>query len=313
MPLDKQAEALIKQLEALDAPPLNSLSPVEARLAAAGFAEMAGSPEPVSSVVNTTVLGPLGEIPVRIYTPEGTAPLPIVVYFHGGGWVLGTLDTVDVLCSILANRAGAIVVSVDYRLAPEHKFPAAVIDCFAATKWAAANAAELGGDAQRVAVAGDSAGGNLAAVVAALARDEGGPNLAYQALLFPVTNRDFATQSYRDNGEGYFLTTDMMKWFWDHYLNTEEEHRDWRASPMALQNVDGLPAAFVATAEFDPLRDEGEAYAELLRSAGISVTTKRYDGQIHDFITMAVMDEARPAAEHAASLLRDAFEAQVAV
>jgi acetyl esterase len=235
-----------------------------------------------------------------------------VVYFHGGGWVLGTLDLVDVLCTRLANRAAAVVVSVDYRLAPEHKFPAASDDCFAATQWVADHARELNADQNRIAVAGDSAGGNLAAVIAAMARDAGKPSLVLQVLFCPVTNRSFETPSYRDNGRDYFLTTEMMRWFWDLYLNGADEGRDWRASPLGLANLSGLPPAYVVTAEYDPLRDEAEAYAERLRKAGIPVTLRRYDGQIHDFVTMAgAMDQAGPAVAAAAAALREAFTATV--
>jgi acetyl esterase len=312
MPLDPQAAALIKQMEAAGLPPLNEMSPEQAREAAAGFVQLGGPPEPVASIVNRTIPGPLGAIPVRIYTPSGSGEFPVVVYFHGGGWVLGTLETVEVLCTRLANRSGAVVVSVDYRLAPEHKFPAPVTDCYAATQWVADHARELDADPQRIAVAGDSAGGNLAAVITAMARDAGTPPLVFQVLLCPVTNHDFETPSYRDNGRDYFLTTDMMKWFWDLYLHEATDGRDWRASPLGLADLSGLPPAYVVTAEYDPLRDEGEAYAERLRAAGVPVTLKRYDGQIHDFVTMAAaMDQAGPAIEDAAAVLRDAFAAKV--
>jgi acetyl esterase len=308
MPLNPQVEALIKQMSAAGGPPLNEMSVQQARETAAAFAELGGVPDAVASIVDRIIPGPLGDIPVRIYTPAGNGPFPVVLYFHGGGWVLGTLETANVLCSQLSNLTGAVVVSVDYRLAPEHKFPAAVTDCIAATQWVAANAGELCGDPERIAVAGDSAGGNLAAVVAAIARDQGSPPLVFQVLFCPVTDHNFETASYRDNSQGYLLTKDMMKWFSELYLNKLEEAGDWRASPLNLADHSGLPPAYVVTAEFDPLRDEGEAYAELLRRSGTSVTLKRYDGQIHDFMMMnAVLDQARPAVEAAAVLLRDAF------
>jgi acetyl esterase len=307
MPLDKQAEAFIKQLEEMGGPALNEMPPATAREAAGGLGELGGEPESVAGVVNRTIAGPVGDIPIRIYTPEGSRPFPVVVYFHGGGWVIGNPDMVDATCRILANRARAVVVSVDYRLAPEQKFPAAVADCYAATQWVADNAGELHGDPQRIAVAGDSAGGNLAAVIALLARDRATPKLAFQVLFYPVTDHNLTTASYQENGKGYFLTYDMMKWFWDHYLNNDDDGRDWQASPLRAENKRGLPPAFVATAEFDPLRDEGEAYAELLRLAGNTVTAKRYDGQIHGFVTLGTMDQGKQAIEDAAAALRQAF------
>jgi acetyl esterase len=308
MPLDKQAAAFIKQLEAIGGPALNEMPPAAAREAAAGLGELGGGPESVASIVNRTIAGPLGDIPIRIYTPEGSSQFPVVVYFHGGGWVIGNPDTVDATCRMLANHASAVVVSVDYRLAPEQKFPAAVADCYATTQWVAENAGALGGDPQRIAVAGDSAGGNLAAVIALLARDRGTPKLAFQVLFYPVTDHNLTTASYLENGKGYFLTHDMMKWFWDHYLNNDDDGRDWQASPLRAADKRGLPPAFVATAEFDPLRDEGEAYAEQLRLAGNTVTAKRYEGQIHGFVTLlGAMDQGKQAIEDAAAVLRQAF------
>lgn len=289
-------------------PPLNEMSPAEARQAAAAFADFAGPPDPVASIANQTIPGLLGDIPVRIYTPHGEGPFPIVVYFHGGGWVIGSLDAVDVPCTMLANRSRSLVVSVDYRLAPEHKFPAAVLDCYAATEWAATHAAELNGDSTRLAVAGDSAGGNLAAVVCALAREIGSVRIAFQALFYPVTNFDFTTRSYQECGADYFLTTDMMQWFWKLYLRSESDGSDWRASPLRLPNVRELPPAFIVTAEYDPLRDEGEQYALRLREGGVPVVLKRLAGQIHGFIWMpGVMDAGKEAVDDAAALLRVAL------
>lgn len=308
MPLDPQAAAFLKQLEELGGPALNEMEPTEAREAATALGELGGEPEEVASKVDRTIPGPAGEIPVRIYTPAGTGPFPAIVYFHGGGWVIGNPDTVDSTCAALTNRAGAVVVSVDYRLAPEHRFPAAVEDCFAATQWVAENAGEINVDADRIAVAGDSAGGNLAAVVSAMARDAGSPKLVYQVLFYPVTNYDFETESYRENGDDYFLTTAMMKWFWDHYIGPDGDGNDWRASPLQLENLADLPPAFISTAEFDPLRDEGEAYGERLRAAGNEVTVKRYDGQIHGFITLlGAMNAGFNAIDDAAAELRKAF------
>ena len=220
------------------------------------------------------------------------------------------LDTHDGVCRALANGAGCIVVSVDYRLAPEHKFPAAADDAFAATEWVAKHAVEIGGDPSRVAVAGDSAGGNLAAVVAQTAKDRGGPKLAFQLMVYPVTDYDFDTGSYRDNAEGYMLTTAAMKWFWNHYLPDEKAGLDPQASPLRADDLSGVPPALVITAEFDPLRDEGEAYAARLASAGVPAKSTRYDGMIHGFFSMsALLPQGRQAIEEAATALREAFAA----
>lgn len=309
MPLDQQADAFLRQLEELGGPALNEMSPPEAREAMEAMAEMtAGEPEPVGDITNRSIPGPLGEIPVRIYTPEGSGPFPALVYFHGGGWVIGDLEMAHEACTMLANRAEAVVVSVDYRLAPENKFPAPVTDCYAATQWVSNNAAELNVDPQRIAVGGDSAGGNLATVVARMARDEGTPDIAFQMLFYPVTNMDFETESYRQNGDDYFLTTDMMQWFWTNYLESAESGQDIQTSPLLMEDASNLPPAFVATAEFDPLRDEGEAYAELLREAGNDVIAKRYEGQIHGIVTLlGAMDGGKPVIEDAATQLRLAF------
>jgi acetyl esterase len=314
MPLDEQARAFLRQLEEAGGPPLNEMTPAEARAALAATVESAGEPEQVGNIANRTIPGPLGDIPIRIYTPEGTGPFPALGYFHGGGWVAGDLEMVDPLCTMLTNRTGAVVVSVDYRLAPEHKFPAPVEDCYAATQWVSDNAAELNVDSRRIAVGGDSAGGNLAAAVSVVARDHGAPDISFQVLFYPVTNMDYETASYRENGVGYFLTTDMMRWFWGHYLESEDIGRDMRASPLLMQDASGLPPTFVVTAEFDPLRDEGEAYADLLSEAGNEVTVKRYGGQIHGFVTRCgIMDVGKQAIEDAAAQMRQAFGAKSSV
>lgn len=311
MPLDQQADTFLRQLEEMGGPALNEMSPEEAREALAQMAEFGGEPESVGDITNRSIPGPEGDIPVRIYTPEGSGPFPALVYFHGGGWVVGDLEMVDAACARLTNRAEAVVVSVDYRLAPENKFPAPVTDCYAATQWVSENAAELNVDSQRIAVGGDSAGGNLAAVISVMARDSGTPGIAYQLLFYPVTNMDYETQSYRENGADYFLTTDMMRWFWGHYLESEEIGRDIQASPLLMEDASNLPPAFVATAEFDPLRDEGEAYAELLEKAGNQVTARRYDGQIHGFVTLSgVMDGGKQAIDDAGAQLRQALGAK---
>ncbi len=308
MPLDTQARALLDQMAAAGAPPFESLTPEQAREMIMQMRELAGPPEPVARVEDRVAATAAGPIPVRIYTPEAAGPLPMLVYFHGGGWVIGNLETVDAPCRALANRAGCLIVSVDYRLAPEHKFPAAAEDCYAATRWAAEHAAELGGDPARIAVGGDSAGGNLAAVVALMARERGGPRLAYQLLIYPVTNYDFSTPSYQENAEGYLLTKNAMVWFWDHYLRQPSDWEHPYASPLRAADLRGLPPAFVITAEYDPLRDEGEAYADRLRQAGVPTELRRYDGMIHGFFQMAgVFDQGKKVIADAAAALRAAF------
>lgn len=304
MALDPQAKFLLEQMEAAGAPPMSSLSPEEARLTT-DFSTLAGNPEAVEKVENRTIPGPSGEIPVRIYTPEGEGPFPSLVYYHGGGWVIGDLDTVDVPCRLLANRANCVVVSVDYRLAPEHKFPAAADDAYAAAKWVVENGPSIQVDPSRVAVGGDSAGGNLAAVVSLMARDKNEIDLAYQLLIYPVTNHSYETLSYRDNADGYLLTKDSMIWFWDYYLRDAEDGKNPYASPLQAEDLSGLPPAFVITAEFDPLRDEGEAYAQRLKEAGVQVEVTRYNGMIHGFFWMpGALEQGMKAVNQAADALK---------
>ena len=251
---------------------------------------------------------PGGEIPLRVYTPAGAGPFPLLVYFHGGGWVIGSIETHDAICRTLTNAAGCVTVSVDYRLAPEHTFPAAIDDAYAATEWTAANAAELGGTSSAIAVGGDSAGGNLAAVVAQMARDRDGPALAYQVLVYPITDCVFDRPSYAADATGYLLTKETMAWFWDHYVPDEADRTNPLVSPLRAKDLSGLPPALIITAEFDPLRDEGEAYASRLRDAGVAVDTNRYDNMTHGFIQMGgMLEEARAALAEAASGLRATF------
>lgn len=266
------------------------------------------NPTPVGRVEDRRIPGPAGEIPVRIYTPEGSGPFPLIAFFHGGGFVLCSLETHDELCRAMCRDAGAVVVSVDYRLAPEAKYPAAADDCYAATAWCAAHAAELGADAARLVVAGDSAGGNLAAVTALRARDLGAPRIRHQVLIYPATHCDFDTPSYRENAQGYFLTADAMRWFWAHYLENPAQASEPYACPAHAADLKGLPPATVITAEYDPLRDEGEDYAAQLRAAGVPVVLKRYDGMIHGFVSMGdVFDDARAAQRLIAEQLRAAW------
>jgi acetyl esterase len=307
MGLDPQARTLLDQLVAMGGPPLHTLSVPEARQAMAAMVQLQPAAERIAEVRNLAVPGPAGEIPIRLYKPS-PGRLPLLVYFHGGGWVLGSLDSHDGVCRSLANRAECMVVSVDYRLAPEHKFPAAAEDAYAATQWVVSNADRLGGDPTRVAIGGDSAGANLTAVVALMARDRKGPALVHQLLVYPVTDSACDTDSYRDNADGYLLTRDAMVWFWDHYTRDEHDRRNPYAAPLRAADLDGLPPALVITAEFDPLRDEGEAYAQRLREAGVAVRLSRYAGMIHGFFGMgAILDQAKGAMQEAAGCLRSAF------
>jgi len=298
-------------LAALGTPPIGTVPAPEARIAAAARPLPPGAP--VARVENRTIPGPVGEIPVRIYWPWLDTPLPVLVWYHGGGWVLGTLDASDHTCRELANTAGCIVVSVDYRLAPEHRFPASPDDCESAYNWVLANAASFGGDPRRVAVGGDSAGGNLAAVVSIRTRERGTPLPAFQLLVYPVTDHDFERPSYLANAEGYMLTQLAMRWFWDQYVNSPEEMAHPHASPLRATDLTGLPPAHVITAEFDPLCDEGEAYADRLRQAGVPVTVSRYDGVIHGFFGMfPAIDKGRDAIRESAQALAEAFALQPA-
>ena len=287
--LDPGVRALLEVIAALGEPPLESLSPAEARKRSSeSLIPVAGVVEPLRSIENLRIPGPLGEILIRVYTPDTPAPRPAMVYFHGGGWVLWDLDTHDVVCSAIAHRAEAIVVSVDYRLAPEHKFPAAVTDAYAATEWVFANAARLGIDAARISVGGDSAGGNLGAVVALKSRNENGPAIALQALIYPVTDlSSMATPSYAEFGEGHQLSKAVMEWFRDHYLASSADAANPYASPLLAPDLHGLPPAVILTAECDPLRDEGEAYGRRLAEAGVPVTCTQYAGMIHPFFSLS--------------------------
>jgi len=258
-------------------------------------ARLAPRPE-VAAVKDLEIPGPAGGIPVRVYRPSERSDLPVLVYFHGGGWAICGLETHDVTCRQLANGAGCVVVSVDYRLAPAPRFPAAPEDCFAALGWVAQNAAAIGADPTRIAIGGDSAGGNLAAVVALMARDRSGPRLCHQLMIYPVTDHAFDTPSYRENAEGPLLTRETMRAFWKLYLAGEPDGKNPYASPLRAADLSGLPPAHVITAEYDPLRDEGEAYASRLAAAGVPVVVRRYDGMVHGFVGFSdLIDRARDA------------------
>jgi len=308
MPLDPQAQSLVDAMAKLNLKPIEDSTPEEARESMRSRTAALGPFPDVAAVTDRRVPVQGAEITVRLYAPAGAGPHPALVFYHGGGWVIGDLDTHDGLCRTLSNAAGCIVASVDYRLAPETKYPAAAEDSYAALVWLAANAARLGIDPRRIAVGGDSAGGNLSTVVALMARDRKGPALAAQILIYPVTDHNLDTPSYHENATGYVLTREGMRWFWRHYLVREEQGQEPLASPLRAASLAGLPSALVITAACDPLRDEGEAYAARLRDAGVPVTLTRYDGMFHGFIRMTrFLDKARAAVDEVAGSLRKAF------
>ncbi len=263
--------------------------------------------EPVGAVEDRTVPGPGGDLPVRVYAPAGRGPFPVLLYIHGGGWVIGSRDSHDDLCRSLCSRSGAAVVSVDYRRSPESRFPAALEDCSAALAWCAGGAAGLG-DGRRLAVAGDSAGGNLAAALALSARDRGGPPLRLQVLIYPATNPAFDTASYHENAEGYGLLRDAMIHYWDCYLAGPADRANPYASPLQAPDVKGLPPALIQTAQYDVLRDDGEAYTARLRRAGVPVRCTRYLAMNHGFVQFAASyAHGRAALEEIGAALREAF------
>jgi acetyl esterase len=296
MPVDPHIAPLLELLATV--PPMHEGSPEEARAAFRQLAVGGRQPEHVvhvGSVEDLTIPGPAGDLTARVYRPEQDGAVPTVVLFHGGGWVIGDLDTHDNMARSICRDGEAVVVSVDYRLAPEAPFPAAVEDALAATRWVASHLADFGGD-DRLAVAGDSAGGNLAAVVAQQLRDAGGPALAGQLLVYPAVDVTGEYASRWENAEGYFLDLPTMAWFMDHYAADAALHEDPRISPLRHTDLSGLPPAVVVTAEYDPLRDEGEAYVEALRAAGVPVEVRRFDGMIHGFFDMGAFSPGAQAA-----------------
>jgi acetyl esterase len=297
-------------MAALNLKPVEESTPAEAREAIRTRTAALGPFEEVAAVADHRIPVAGDEITVRTYSPGGPGSHPALVYYHGGGWVIGDLYTHDGLCRSLTNAARCVVASVEYRLAPEAKYPVAPRDSYAALQWVVAHAERLGIDARRIAVGGDSAGGNLATVVALMARERGGPALVHQVLIYPVTDHAFDTPSYVENATGYVLTRDGMRWFWNHYLQQESQGREPYASPLRAQSLVGLPPALVVTAEYDPLRDEGEAYAARLRDAGVPVTLTRYPGMFHGFVRMTrILDQARTARDEIAGSLQKAFAA----
>lgn len=308
--LHPQTRGLLRLIEEKGIPPTHKLTPSQARVS---YSERRAVTQPNPPEVGLVRNLRAGQISMRLYRPMGSEAerlLPVLVFFHGGGWLLGDLETHDTLCRQLANGSGCAVVSVDYRLAPEHRFPAAVEDAVSATRWVRQNAAAHGLDPDRVAVGGDSAGGNLAAVVAITARDAGDLPIAFQLLIYPATDQRRVAPSHQANGEGYVLTHDTMRYFQEHYIEDKALHEDWRASPLLHPDLSHLPPALVVTAGFDPLRDEGMQYADKLSEAGNRATLVCFERQIHGFITMGkVIDEANVGVQFCASQIRQALSA----
>jgi acetyl esterase len=310
MPLHPGAQNVLDLIAEAGRPPFEQLSVPEARDAYRN-SRKALQPDPIeiAEVRNLTMPGPAGEIPLRLYRGEPAAagkPQPVLVFFHGGGWVIGDLESHDTICRELAHRARITVISVDYRLAPEHRFPAAVEDAIAATQWVSDHADELGVDVDRLAVGGDSAGGNLAAVVALNARDTNGAAIRKQVLVYPVTDFDINTKSYQEMSDNPPVRRDTMVWFMDHYVPDLSERTDWRAAPLRATDHAGLPPAFVLTAGYDPLCDEGRAYAKALEAARTPCRYICYEGQIHGFLNMGrVNTQTSEALDEIAGTLRE--------
>ncbi len=310
MPLDPQAKYVLDLMREAGNPEYWQMSVAEARrFHNERAAKFSFAPTPLFAVHDRAVPGPAGDIPLRVYVPRRSdTPLPALVWYHGGGHTIGSLEGYDAVCRRLSLEAGCIVISVDYRLAPENPFPAAVDDSFAALEWVAGHADDLGADPAKLAVGGDSAGGNLAAVCSILARDAGSPDLAFQLLIYPVTGNALDTASHRDCAEGYLLTRRSIEWFWDNYCPDRSQRLDFRFAPLNAKDFQGLPDALVIVAGYDPLRDEGIAYAERLEAAGNRVELTNYQGMIHAFVSLGgVIDAAAQAIVQSARALRRAF------
>ncbi len=321
--IDADLKVIFDQYAKFDAPPIELMAPVNARnlptLKNAVEELMAENPalrasaliKPVPQPVNIShqiIPGPGGDILLRVYTPYGDGPFPVLVYFHGGGWVIANLDTYEPSCRALCKKSESIVVSVAYRQSPEHKYPAAVEDAYAATQWVIENAGLLNGHPDHVAVGGESAGGNLAAVTCLKVRDEGGQMPSAQLLIYPVTDARMNTESYKENADAKPLNAAMMPWFWKHYLKNVSQGLEPYASPLLAEDLSGLPPAIVITAEYDPLRDEGEAYALRLSQAGVPVFAKRYEGMTHEFFGLAgVVHKATLAVQESSDELQRIF------
>jgi acetyl esterase len=308
--LDQQVAALLKQMVDMRLPELHTMTPRIAREFFNNSLKLVlGKPEKVSKVEDIKIPSPGGSVPARTYTPEGKGPFPIFIYFHGGGFVLGNISMGDNLCKAIANKSSCVVVSVEYRLAPENKFPAAVDDSYSAVEWVAAYANRIDGDSTRIAVGGDSAGGNLSAVVCLKARDKGKSFPIYQVLMYPPTDlSEHTTDSIKECSEGYYLTGGDTIWFGNLYFEKDQDRRVQDASPLLAPNLSNLPPALIITCGFDPLRDEGEAYGERLKKSGVPVTVSRYSGMIHGFMTMdGIISKSKDAVNEIAANLREAF------
>jgi acetyl esterase len=313
MPLDPQVQKLFDQIASMGGRPIFELTPDEARLQALQQkATLNVKPPAVAKIEDQEIPGPAGSILIRRYVPLGAETgklLPMLIYFHGGGYVMGNLDSEDPQCRYLANQASCLVVSVNYRLAPENKFPACVEDAFAATQWVSNNASELGGDSKRLAVSGQSCGGTLAAVVTQLARANGGPSILFQIMIVPNCGRSMDLPSHALFDKRFFQTKELHDWITHHYLHNQEEEKDPRYCPLLADNFDHLPRALIITAEFDPCRDEGKLYADKLRAAGVQVEYTCYEGQVHPFFGWAgALPAGRKALDQAAAALRKAFD-----
>lgn len=311
MPVHPQAQMFLDQ--SADAPPAYEMSVADARAMMDGFNALAGEPEAVHAVTDRTIDGPAGPLRLRVYTPATSASgdeagLPVTVYYHAGGYIMGSLDSHDSLCRQLANAGGCIVVAVEYRLSPEHTFPAPVEDAFAALQWVGEHAAEIGGDPSRLAVAGDSVGGGLATIVSLLARDAGGPALRLQVMVYPDVDWFFESESWTTMGQGYFVTTEIAEWLRSSYFNSPDEWGDWRASPLRCPDLSGLPPALLLYPEYNLARSDMEAYAKRLQEAGVPTTVSMYEGMIMGWWCMSsFIDAGREAVDEVGTALRKAF------
>lgn len=311
MALDPQVQAVLDLVKQANAPEMWQLTPDQARRDYKMRVDKLKTREPILRSEDRRITGPAGDIAIRIYTPRELKQgekMPVLLWYHGGGFVIGDLDTHDSACRMLANQTDCLVVAVDYRLAPEHKFPAAVEDCHAALLWVAKHEAEFGGDASRLAVGGDSAGGNLATAIAIMARDAGSPKLAYQLLIYPCVAPEPETASHHKFAEGYVLSRKTIVWFFKHYLKTKSDMRDFRFAPLVSDDLSSLPPALVLVAGYDPLRDEGVEYAKRLIEAGNRVRLSNYEGAVHGFYLMGgAVDLAKQAVAESAQMLKEAF------